>query len=53
MLPTGFFAVAIGIGFFVLIAVASMRSTRRVRRFRDSGGFFPIGDGDDFGDHGR
>jgi hypothetical protein len=52
MLPTGFFAVAVGVACFVLIAVVSMRGTRRRRRFRDGGALFPIGDdfgGDDFG----
>jgi hypothetical protein len=50
MLPPGFFAVLIGIGCFVLIAAVSMRSTRRRRRVRDAGAFFPVGDADDFGD---
>jgi hypothetical protein len=51
MLPTGFLAVAIGIGCFVLIAVISMRGPRRRRRRApDGGAIFPIGedDGDDF-----
>jgi hypothetical protein len=51
MLPTGFFAVAVGMACFVLIAVVSMRRARPTRRWRDSGAFFPIGGDDDDFDH--
>ncbi|MGH6952279.1 MAG: hypothetical protein ACREH4_15560 [Vitreimonas sp.] len=51
MLPTGFFAVAVGVVFLVLIAVASMRQTRTGRRrLRDPGALLPLDDpGDGFG----
>ena len=52
MLPTGFFAVAVGVVFLVLIAVVSMRQTRRARRrWRSRGAMVPLedpNDGDDF-----
>jgi hypothetical protein len=54
MLPPGFFAVAVGIALFVLIAVVSLRFTRwRERRLRD-GPMFPLvdHDADDGGDGG-
>jgi hypothetical protein len=55
MLPTGAFAVAIGLGALVLIALVSMRGPSRKRRARDDGPVVPLGradhDGDaDFGD---
>ena len=52
MLPPGFFAVAVGIAVFVLIAAVSMRGARRKRRAaRDGGAITPLDDpNDDFGD---
>ena len=52
MLPTGFFAVAVGVVFLLLIAVVSMRQTRAARRrWRGRGAMIPLedpNDGDDF-----
>lgn len=55
MLPTGAFAMAIGIGALLLIVVISMRGPSRKRRARDGVPIIPLGhagdDGDaDFGD---
>jgi hypothetical protein len=50
MLPTGAFAVAIGIGALVLIALVSMREPTRRRRSRDGGPIIPLGDADHDGD---
>jgi hypothetical protein len=54
MLPTGFFAVAVGIAFLVLIAVVSLRSAgRRRRKFGDGGPLTPLYDPDDDFDSGK
>lgn len=44
MLPTGAFAVAIGIACFVLIAFVSARGVRRKRGARDGGPVVPLSD---------
>jgi len=53
MLPTGFFAVAVSVGFLVLIAVVSLRGPRTRRSVRDGGAIFPIGEHDDFDGDGK
>jgi hypothetical protein len=56
MLPTGFFAVAVGIACLVLIAVVSLRHRTRPRRHLSDGGpFFGYShlghDDDDYDDY--
>ncbi len=53
MLPTGAFAVAIGILCFVLIAFVSMRGAHRKRRARDGEPIIPLGDPYDDGGDGK
>lgn len=50
MLPTGFFAVLISIGFLVLLCVVSMRGPIRTRRAHDDGAILPLWAPDDLSD---